>query len=323
MLVPRELPPIDPATAAERAVLGDELQQRGDPQGELIGMQLALAALPPATPPLKRSIIERKIAAVIDRHHDALFGPLAPYLDSLSRPDVRLPALEVVRWQAGFLDTVRIRDTKAIQIPQLCGHLRGLPIARHLRRVWLGLCNVSRAIVTIVQTPLTLVSLVVDNRGPDSAGLRSTAHLQVLLRSLEELVVLYPATLSLPLASPVLRSLALTGTSTAPVFGDLPALELLALRSFVVDASLFDQPATELLFEQCTFTPAVLEELLASTRRRRITIHASLDDSHLDVVVRLADQIAQLDALVLYGHRFTPEAVERARERLPANVEIE
>jgi len=56
----------------ERAVLGDELQQRGDPQGELIALQLALEALAATEPRARRNMIERRIATCLDQPHDAL-----------------------------------------------------------------------------------------------------------------------------------------------------------------------------------------------------------------------------------------------------------
>jgi hypothetical protein len=68
----------------ERAVLGDELQQRGDPQGELIALQLALEALPADAPRVRRAAIERRIATCLDQHHDAFYGALAPHVQRLS-----------------------------------------------------------------------------------------------------------------------------------------------------------------------------------------------------------------------------------------------
>ena len=82
----------------ERAVLGDELQQRGDPQGELIALQLALEALPATAPKVRRAAIERRIATCLDQHHDAFYGALAPHVQRASLPDLLDPALVVKQW---------------------------------------------------------------------------------------------------------------------------------------------------------------------------------------------------------------------------------
>src|SRR4051812_26380989 len=97
---------IDDELDAERAVLGDELEQRGEPHGELIGLQMALAAMPADVPSLRRRLIERRIAAVLDRHHDALYGELAPHVTRRSAPDVFDPACEVLGWSRGFAETI-------------------------------------------------------------------------------------------------------------------------------------------------------------------------------------------------------------------------
>jgi hypothetical protein len=329
----RELPDLDAATLVERAVLGDELQQRGDAQGELIGLHLALAALPADVSPLRRALIERKIAAVLDRHHDELYGVLAPYVQRLSRPDVLFPALAVKRWQPGFADTVWLQDTpRSIKIPDAYRALAALPIARYVRRIELGRSNTAAAVAAIDAAPLaSMRSLVLG----DSTGLPMVPHveladtgpLEALAARLEELAIMgWGTTLQWPLRSQTLRSLVLTTRETPSVDCELPALEYLALRgAFEIDVGLFDrQPATELVFDGCRLAPSALEALLSrhAGRIRRVTARCWLTDDDLAVVVRHAAAAARLERLDLRNNDFTPAAIAAARDRLPATVRL-
>ena len=46
------------------------MQQRGEPHGELVAMQLARETLPADTHPIRRQLLERRIAEKIDAIHD-------------------------------------------------------------------------------------------------------------------------------------------------------------------------------------------------------------------------------------------------------------
>jgi len=79
----------NPTDLASRAVLADALQVAGDPRGELITLQLALAA---GTADVKAA---RRVAALLAAHADAWTGPL-PGVDRASR-----------RFERGFLVALR------------------------------------------------------------------------------------------------------------------------------------------------------------------------------------------------------------------------
>ena len=100
---------------AALAVYADELQQRGDPQGELIAH--ALAGL--------------DVTDVLVAHHAALWGDLANDTKP-ARTKRRLERFAIEpRWHRGLLENVRIDDT-SLPMHDAYARLCRLPIARHL-----------------------------------------------------------------------------------------------------------------------------------------------------------------------------------------------
>jgi hypothetical protein len=330
----RELPDLDAATLGERAVLGDELQQRGDPQGELIALQLALRAIRPESPPVRRAILERKIAALLDRHHDTLYGAIAPHVQRRVQPDVGYPVLEVKRWEAGFADVLWMQDTK--QGPTLAdaySTVATLPIARATRRLLLGRGDMPSAIAAITAQPLpALRGLLLGDHShtatPYAAhvALADTDPLAELVAGLEELCIMSYATVPRPLRSRSLRSLVLsTNTYARFADNDLPALEHLVLRLFVVEAALFERHAVaELRLDGCRLLPGALEAALRHAGRiRRLTLsQCRLGDAGLELVAREAEYVAWFEHLALDDQLFTDAGIAAVRDRLPASVRI-
>jgi uncharacterized protein (TIGR02996 family) len=69
-----------PADLGIRAVLADALQLAGEPRGEFIALQLALAD--PRTPAAERAVKQRRVDALLAEHGDRWAGPLPVYRPS-------------------------------------------------------------------------------------------------------------------------------------------------------------------------------------------------------------------------------------------------
>ena len=315
----------------ERAVLGDALMQAGDPLGELIGVSLALEALPADAPTVRRNLIARKFAALLDQHHDALYGPLARFVNRASRPDRFDPALEVRRWHGGFADTIWVQTTRSeIQLADVVRALRDLPIARFLRRLEVGEGDHSSAIAAI-ELP-SLRELVVGDASRALPMLRTnpvatTAAFDALANQLELLHVQTPIELA-PMQSTSLRDVSLYRTSepfTLPtrIFdASLPELEAIRLLGFRIDRDFFARyPRLRRLEINARLEPDWLEHFLMSPAIERIEhaeIGFGLGDADLSTVARLVHRIAHMKRLDLRANYFSNEARQAAQ--LPPNV---
>ena len=317
----------------ERAVLADELQQRGDPQGELIALQLALEALPASGPRVRRSAIERRIAACLDEHHDAFYGALAPHVNRSSRPDLRYPALAVRAWRAGFADTVWLQATgDGVGLADVVRAARELPIAREVRRVELGIGDLPAAVAELARAPFGMLrelELLHPTHPAElpRVGLPSLATLAPLAEGLEVLRAGYVAYGEL--ASSTLRAFSMIATWSGryPRFAlDAPALEELNVTGFALDRGLPGRyPQLRSLDLHGNVRRGWLARLLQSphvARFRRIKVGYGLDDSDLEAVVQHADRLGALDTLDLTANAFTMTALAAARPRLPACVKL-
>jgi hypothetical protein len=315
----------------ERAVLGDELQQRGEPQGELIALQLALEALPADAAKVRRDAIAGRIARHLDHHHDALYGVLAPHVNRLSRPDLRYPALEVRAWRGGFADTVWLQAVPGLTLAELVRALRELPIAQELRCVELGYGEVAGAVAELARAPLRSLRelrAVHSRFSPSSLG-GERLTLSAFAPIAEGLVRLHLGEVDAgELASSTLRSLAawLPWPGNPVLALAAPALEQLSVSNIAIDRALFDRyPKLRILDHGGSVDAGVLAHLVASphlARFERIVLGAGLDDHDLDAVVRYADRVATLACLDLRHSTFSPAALAAARPRLPASVKL-
>jgi hypothetical protein len=319
----------------ERAVLGDELQQRGDPQGELIALQLALEALPADAPRARRSLIERRIATCLDQHHDAFYGALAPHVHQLSRPDVRDPALAVKRWSAGFADELWLQACHAVGLPEIVRVARELPIARLVRRIELGVGDQPSALAELSRAPWShLRELLVMGRWHAS---RTIDHVDVhdldgagpLLAQLEALDLQHAITYT-PFESPALRRLWLTHdyrqTPMTVFDARLPALEELHHAGFQPDPTILERFPR---LRRLTFTAEPmgpwLSALLASphiARMTHLTLGYRVADAELDILVQHADRIAHMELVELTHDWYSAEVLARVQPRLPPCVKL-
>jgi hypothetical protein len=317
----------------DRAVLADELQQRGEPQGELIALQLALAALPATAPRVRRSAIERRIAAWLDTHHDAFYGALAPHVNRSSRPDLRYPALAVRAWRAGFADTVWLQATgDGVGLADVVRAVRALPIAREVRRIELGIGDLPAAIAELACAPVGMLrelELLYPTHPAElpRVGLPSLASLAPIAEGLEVLRAGYIAYGEL--ASSTLRTFSMTATWSGryPRFElQAPALEELNVVGFALDRGLPARyPRLRSLDLHGNVRRGWLARLLQSphlARFRRIKVGYGLDDSDLEAVVQHADRLGAIDTLDLTANTFSAAAIAAARARVPACVKL-
>ena len=110
------------ADAETQLVLADALQELGDPRGRLLVVQHALETDP------WNAALQSEEVRIIDRHADALLGPLA-----LHRYD---DGLELV-WHRGFVRAAAI-DEKEIAAPRLIDELLGIPAVKAMASLRIG-----------------------------------------------------------------------------------------------------------------------------------------------------------------------------------------
>ncbi len=320
----------------ERAVLGDELQQRGDPLGELINLQLALDQLPATAPEARRRLIERKIATHLDAHHDAFYGPLAAHVTRSSQPDLFDPALWVKSWRAGFADAITVMAMRSgPTLVDVLRTLRALPIARFVRLLGLGCGNEpTAALAELVREPMaTLRELELfhtTQSQPPYPPIEIVA-LEPLLCQLELLRVLRPVTYR-RFVSPTLRTLTLwipSSGSTGPTIRFDPgiaAIEDLTVSGFLFDRELFARyPRLRRMSLSGWYEPGWIEQLLHAPQLpafERLTLGWRLTDADLEMVVRAGDRVAHLTLLDLSANGFSQAARVSARERLPPCVRL-
>src|SRR5438132_311847 len=93
-----------PDDLALRLVIADRLQDAGDPRGELVAVQCALAAAPPPAPEERERLAEREAALV---------GRALPELD---------PAAVELEWHLGFVLAAAVLDRAIELVPALLAH---------------------------------------------------------------------------------------------------------------------------------------------------------------------------------------------------------
>ena len=99
----------DPADLARYLVYADWLQERGDPRGELVVTQHALAQTSLEDPAYDD--LESREARIFERHGEALLGPLAPLRkmrDGRTKRTGQSPAYRALAWRCGFVRALRL-----------------------------------------------------------------------------------------------------------------------------------------------------------------------------------------------------------------------
>jgi hypothetical protein len=268
-------------------------------------------------------LLDRKIAALLDQHHDALYGVLAPHVQRLSRHDLVDPALTVKTWRGGFADTAWIQATLSdLALPDAFRRMRELPIARFVRRLEIGSGDQVQTLAMITpETMPWLRELVVGDTSrwiPRIETLRpsSTALFAAFIAQLEVLEVHGGINFE-TFAAPKLRRLTLWQTREPRdpplvVFdANTPALEELFLIGFLPDLAFLGRyPKLRVLSLNTTFDDNWLEALVRSPmieHLEHVTLGYNLRDPHLEIIIRYADRLRHLKILDLTGNYFRDE----------------
>jgi hypothetical protein len=341
--------PIDPAAIDDRLVLGDLLMQRGDPLGELIAVHCALEALPAEAPGPKRRSLEARIARILADHHAPLFGALAPHVQAPGAAAPSAPALEVT-WHGGFADTVSIESPGGtLELADIYRALRGLPLARFLRRLEVGRGDYAGFMTALgADPPPTLAELILhgqeevlgQSRVVRKSRLRRRptpfeprdVHAVIdgrLFAALPALEVLHMHCLIdglLAIDAPTLRFLVVSLANDAIdelALSSLPALESLTCFQSTLSLELLERSPQlkRISGVSCRSMPAILRRMIGSpclaSLRELALSSCGLTDEDLAFMAAHADRFAHLEVLDLTGHDFGRGAAEAAIRKLP------
>jgi len=152
-----------PDDDAPRLVYADALQERGDPRGELIALQIRLAT--EAGEPAMR-VREREL---LREHGDAWLGALAPIV------------VAPFAFERGFLAMVTIDGRKH----ELVERLAKDPSWNTIRRVAIAPVNAARAIAILRLLPTTVRQIEVAAHGVAPDGIAQIREAAAALRHLE------------------------------------------------------------------------------------------------------------------------------------------
>lgn len=301
-----------------RLVYADELQLKGDPLGELIAVQHALAHHRTTMLPTQVRRLERRVHALLEDHHDALFGALAPYARRPSRSTPARPALEIT-WRSGFADEIRIQRVPKIALHDLYAQLRKLPLMRFTTKLVVGSPTLPspyleqgsyRQLLNTIANdgaPAHLRTLVLGDIplsqrvSLDIGDLRPVVERCV---ALEELELKRGMGILGPLSSERLRKLVFD--NIAEPLRDLTRSTLPGLR----DLAVLNGYGTVLL--GLLVKAPMLDQLQSLTLRR-----CHLQDPDLELIRADSARFAHLTRLDLRDNMFSRDAVRRARFKLP------
>ncbi|MCX5744952.1 MAG: hypothetical protein NT062_20890 [Proteobacteria bacterium] len=290
-----------------RAVFADELLERGDAQGELIAIQLALRQ---AADPAHRAQLERRLRAHLITCHDELYGALAPLVRKPGRggrTGARPAALEVT-WVDGFADQIVLRHVAGSALHQTYAAMRALPIARHVTRLVLGepgdhsyVQLINTMIAVGVPPLLRSLQLGVDARDPIHGG--DLRPLIAATPGLVELDVHVASGVLGPFTSSTLRRLVIHAIDPTPVLASTaPALVDLELRAVAGCA---------------TFAEKLARSPLLARLQRLTCWRCNLEDIELSMFELHGRRFRHLESLDLRHNRFSARAIADAREELP------
>ncbi|MBA3397653.1 MAG: hypothetical protein H0T89_33830 [Deltaproteobacteria bacterium] len=301
-----------------RLVYADELQLKGDPLGELIAVQHAHAHQRTGKLPVQIRRLERRVHALLEDHHDALFGSLASFVRRPSRSTPARPALQIT-WRSGFADEVRIQRAPKLELHDLWSQLRKLPISRFMTKLVVGSPTLPspyleqgsyrQLLSTIAKdgAPAHLRTLVLGDIPLAQRVSLDLGDLRPVVEScldLQHLEVKRGMGILGPLVSTSLQRLVLE--NIAEPLRDVPRSSLPALS----ELSVINGYGTVLL--RLLLEVPLLDQLSALTLRR-----CHLQDPDLDSIRADADRFGHLTRLDLRDNDFSRDAVRQARLRLP------
>jgi uncharacterized protein (TIGR02996 family) len=303
-----------------RLVYADELQQQGDPLGELITVQHALEQQRAKLPAAQVRKLERRAITLLEQHHEAMFGPLAPHTRKPSHGDQGTFALTVT-WRSGFADEIRIESTEQIELVDIYTQLLALPIVRFMTKLVVGRPvfgasdgSYKPLLSTVVhfEPPPHLQTLVLGDVRPGQTVLVNVHKLQATLdrcTQLERLAIMNARGIIGPLASERLRSLSITNMGEPSLGHDLYEIASSAL------------PALTELTMLHAYARSILRNLPGSSLLGTLTTlsmrHGGLDDHDLLLVCSRSECFAHLTRLDLRNNNFESDTILATRTRLP------
>ena len=283
---------VRPDDRETHAIYGDWLQTHGDPRGQVIALQLALADA--SGDEAKRLADQDR--ALRGRHLGHLFGPLRRYADTI-----------VDRWSLGFVDAATIADVRfhasATGPFEALAILLRLPIAARLQTLRLGNAAVQHPeLVELLRaSPVTAAIRELELGDEVMVAGPSLPELPRVWAALPRLnrVVIHdndPPLGSLEAAQLVELELHLRGVWPRPIGGHrrtparapLPRLERLRI--------VIDEPARGVGGVEADFDPGVLERLLVRPELERAT----------ELCLRVHERLTTEIAAVLLASPRTP-----------------
>ena len=222
------------------SIIGDLLSENGDPQGELISIQLALRDMKPereperlgltlkgqqlnVRTPREREAVDPKRAQLLQRHHE-LMASLAPRLDTADR----------TTWGIGFVRRLELGVKSCERLPELVSVWRH-PTMRLLTELRLDLRTRADHAPTFQQLaaelPRSLRRLELCGRESDDHPL---AQVVAALPRLTHLVFLSGRAGDPSIAHPTLTDVEFHGSTHADVIATLSVDALPAVRGVVV-----------------------------------------------------------------------------------------
>lgn len=222
----------EPDNFDHRLVYGDWLQGQQDPLGELIARQLASASEP------DNHKLARAADSYLHEHADALFGPLAEYLDTVVRLD----------WRGGFIEAATLgkpRDDPgpyegAILLRWLLEH-RTAMLLRELElhpfeHLW-GRDQLRTLLAVVLERPRPLLRRLTVGIDAETGELGELAQLDELLPDLEVLELHVRSVTIERLCHPKLRRLAWRSSIGPQQAEAITSFELPRLDSLALDLS--------------------------------------------------------------------------------------
>ncbi|MFO7565782.1 MAG: hypothetical protein R6X02_24275 [Enhygromyxa sp.] len=224
----------EPEKLEHRLVYGDWLQAHQDPFGELITRQLALASEP------DNPALARAASTYLREHAQAMFGPLAEYLDVVLRLD----------WRGGFIEAATLGkspdDPESYEGAILLRWLLEHRAAMLLRELELQPCNRYRgpeqlqpALAVLFEHPRPLLRRLTVGTPTSAVEVGELARLDELLPNLESLELRVQSGELIELRHPKLRRLVWHNSYLGPRQAaalaslELPRLEHLSLGDFI------------------------------------------------------------------------------------------
>jgi uncharacterized protein (TIGR02996 family) len=317
----------DPDDPSTYSVLGDWLQRRGDPRGELIALCLAAdvqRTASPRTKPPAQVAIEKLLA----RHSAALLGRLARYV-----PDPIDPTAPPFLWRRGYIARAELAAEPARPVVPILRELLRHPSGRFLRELSVRTNGEGPEILELLAAaaPRSLRELELYGLGDlGDLGTRWEAfarlhRLSLTGRTLEVGALELPTLQRARFAASELSSTCVRSIVSAP----FPRLERLELRFGSSGGNLAtfedlrpllhrtDLPVlTHLRLHHAPYAGAIVRELVGAALARQLVVldlsHGKFDAGDIEFLVRYKKHFAQLRELWLPLRYLRSEAQRRA-----------